>query len=334
MHVRGTGLGVPIAVASAFVFSAVGPFSKLLLEAGWSPGGIVLLRGILAALLLLPLALWSVRRDPDVLRRRWLWILAYGVVAVAGTQVLYMYSSARLPVGIALLIQYLAPVLLLFAVWARTRIRPAWLALVGAALAVIGLVLVLSPSSDIALDPIGIFWAILSAVCLVFYFLLGANTPGDLPPFALIGGGLLVASVLLAVLGAAGLVPMAFVFSNEIPFFGATAPWWVPLGMVVVFGTVCGYLLGIRAAILLGSRLASFLGMIEILVVVMLAAIMLGEVPTLLQIGGAAVLVAGVVAVRLAPDRSHVGSADPLEAGPMTAPIPIISAPSDDVHRG
>ncbi|WP_449277552.1 EamA family transporter [Leucobacter sp. GX24907] len=334
MHVRGTGLGIPLAITAAVVFASVGPFSKLLLETGWSPGGVVMLRVICASLLLLPLTLWSVRRDPGVLRRRWLWILAYGVVALCGCQVLYMYASARLPVAIALLIQFLAPVLILFAVWGRTRIRPAWLALIGAGLAVAGLVLVLGPSSDTALDPLGLVWAGLAAVSLAVYFLLGANTPGDLPPIALIGSGLLVSAVVLAILGTLGLVPMRFVFSDAIPFFGAEAPWWVPLGLVVVLGTVFGYVLGLQAAIKLGSRLASFLGMFEILVVVLLAALLLGEVPTLVQLGGAIVLVAGVIAVRLAPDRAHVGAADPLEAGPVTAPIPIISAPTEDEYRG
>lgn len=333
MRARGTGLGIPIAVVSAVAFAASGPFAKLLIEAGWSPGGVVLTRVTFSALILLPLAIRSLRHDPGALRRRWRWILAYGVVSVTSVQLFYYLAVERLPVGIALLIEYLAPVLLLFAMWVRTRIRPAWLALVGAALAVAGLVLVLSPSSDGPLDPVGLLWAGLAAVCLVFYFVLAANAPADLPPLALIGGGLLVASLALASLGIAGALPMEFVFSDAMPFFGATAPWWVPLGMVVVFGTVIAYLTGLLAAVRLGSRLASFLGMIEVVAVVVIAALLLGEVPTALQLLGSAVLVAGVVAVRLAPDRSHVGSADPLEAGPVTAPIAVIPPPADDGHR-
>lgn len=333
LQVRGTGWGIPIAVVSAFAFAASGPFAKLLLEEGWSPGGVVLMRVGIASLLLLPLTIRSLRSAPGLLRKHWLWIVAYGIVSVAAVQLFYYLAVERLPVGIALLIEYLAPVLLLFGVWIRTRIRPAWLALIGAALAVMGLVLVLSPSSDEALDPLGVAFALLAALCLMTYFLLGANTPADLPPLAMIGGGLLVASAALGVIGVTGALPMEFVFSNAVPFFGATVPWWVPLGMVVVVGTVIAYLTGLLAAIRLGSRLASFLGMIEVVAVVVIAALLLSEVPTPLQLIGSIVLVAGVIAVRLAPDRAHAGSGDPLEVGPVTAPITIIPAPTEDEHR-
>lgn len=337
VHARGTGAGIPIAVASAFAFAASGPFAKLLIEAGWSPGAIACMRVGIAAMLLLPLTIRSLRRTPGMLGRHWKWIVAYGLVAVAAVQLFYYLAVERLPVGIALLIEYLAPVLLLFGVWARTRVRPAWLALVGAALALIGLVFVLSPTSTDSLDPLGVVFGLVAALSLMTYFLLGAHAPADLPPLALIGGGLLIASFALGALGATGVLAMEFVFSDAVPFFGTTVAWWVPLGMVVLFGTVIAYLLGLLAAIRLGSRLASFLGMIEVVAVVLIAALLLGEVPTVVQLCGSAVLIAGVVAVRLAPDRSHVGAADPLEVGPVTAPIAVIPPPieheTSDAHE-
>ena len=324
--------GIVIAVAAALAFAASGPFGKLLLEAGWSPGGLVLCRVLFSALLLLPVVLWSIRKDPRVVLRRWAWILAYGAVAVAMTQLFYYLAVARLHVGTALLIEYLAPILLLFVVWARTRIRPAALSLVGAALAIGGLVLVLSPSNDGPLDLIGVLWASFAAVSLAAYFLLSANTPADLPPIALIGCGLAVASIALAILGGLGVLPIVVVFADALPFFGTTVPWWVPLGLVVIVGTSIAYLLGLIAAIQLGSRLASFLGLIEVVAVVVVSALLLAEIPTVAQVCGAVLIVGGVIAVRMAPERSPLREAMAEDAGTMTGPI-ILPASANESAR-
>ena len=322
---QGLTTGIIIAISAAIAFAASGPFGKLLLEAGWSPGGLVLARVLCAAILLLPPVLWSIRKDPGVVLRRGVWIVAYGAVAVAFTQLFYYLAVARLHVGTALLIEFLAPVLLLFIVWARTRVRPAVLSLVGAALAIGGLFFVLSPSNDGPLDPIGVLWGSLAAVSLAGYFLLSANAPHDLPPIALIGGGLWVASGALAIAGAVGALPIVVEFVEAVPFFGASVPWWVPLGLVVVVGTSIAYLLGLIAAIKLGSRLASFLGLIEVVAVMVVAALLLGEIPTYLQVFGAVLIVAGVIAVRLAPERTPLAEQLAEETGTLTGPIVLPS---------
>lgn len=329
---RGLTSGIIIAVIAAIAFAASGPFGKLLLEEGWSPGGLVLARVLCSAILLTPIVLWSIRKDPGVVRRRWVWIAAYGAVAVATTQLFYYLAVARLHVGTALLIEFLAPVLLLFIVWVRSRVRPANLSLLGAVLAIGGLVFVLSPSGNGALDVIGVFWASCAAVSLSGYFLLSAHAPHDLPPIALIGGGLWVASAALALVGALGILPIEVVFAERIPFFGTHVAWWVPLGLVVVIGTSIAYLLGLIAAIKLGSRLASFLGLIEVVAVVVIAALLLGEIPTIAQVFGAVLIVGGVIAVRLAPEQSPLGEVMSEEAGTLTGPI-LLPSTLDDSAR-
>lgn len=319
--------GLVAAIVSALAFAASGPFAKPLIEAGWSAAAVVIARVVASTLILLPFVAWSVRRDPGVLLRRWLWILAYGLLGVAGVQLTFYLSIERLPVGVALLLQYLAPVLLLLAAWARTRIRPAALALIGAALAIAGLWLVLDLAGDEPLDPLGVVFGLLGTLSLCAFFLLGANAPDDLPATGLIGGGVAVGAVILGVGGAVGLYPVLAPLEAPVTLAGAVVPWWLPLAVVTVFGTVIGYLTGVVAARRLGSRLSSFLGLLEVVATVVMAAGMLGEIPTAVQLAGGSLILLGVVCVRLSPDHARPvrEGGVPDVVGTVTGAIPLPS---------
>src|SRR5690606_24946314 len=140
-HVVGDrpGTGVLVGLASALAFGASGPVVKPLLEAGWSPGAAVLARALCSALVLAPLAAVALRGSHGLLRAEWRLVLGFGLVAVAGTQLCYFAAVARMPVGVALLVEYLAPVLLVGLAWARTRRVPPRLTLAGCVVAVAGL---------------------------------------------------------------------------------------------------------------------------------------------------------------------------------------------------
>ncbi len=101
--------GLAIAVASALAFSSSGPFVKPLLDGGWSLGAVLLVRMGLAALLLSPALILAIRRQRGFLRRHGLLIVAFGLTAVAGCQLFYFAAMQRMPVAVALLIQYIAP---------------------------------------------------------------------------------------------------------------------------------------------------------------------------------------------------------------------------------
>lgn len=329
-------LGLIAAVGAAIAFAGSGPFIKPLLEEGWSATGAVFVRVLAAAIVMAPIVAFAVRRDPGVLLRRWAWVVGYGVLGVALTQLTYFLAVERLPVGVALLIQYLAPVILLLAAWARTRVRPAVLALIGAVFAIGGLVLVINPGGDLRLDPLGLVFGVLAAITVCAYFLIGANVPDDLPPVALIGGGLGVAAVLLGGVGATGIVPFVMDFSGEVALAGAQVPWYVPMTVVVLAGTVSAYVLGVLAAKRLGSRLASFVGLLEVIAAVAVAALLLGEIPTLMQVLGGVLLLAGVIAVRLAPDhaRPAIDGGVPDVVGTVTGVIPLPSAVDEQLATG
>jgi drug/metabolite transporter (DMT)-like permease len=288
-----------LAVASAAAFGTSGPFIKPLLTAGWSPGAAVAVRAGGAALVLLIPALIALGGRYRMLLDRWRLILAYGIVAVAATQLFYFAAIERLPVGVALLLEYSAPILLVLLAWARTRIRPAILTVCGAVLSIGGLVLVVQPSSGGHLDLLGVLFGFGAAIGVAGYFLLSARPTGDLPPIVLVCAGLLVASVALVAVGATGLLPLTFSF-EPVSLLGFHDVWWgAPMLIVVVIATAFAYLTGILATARLGSRLASFVGLLEVLFAVLVAWWLLGEVPTPLQgLGGASIIV-GIVLVRL-----------------------------------
>ena len=159
-------VGLLAAVLSAATFATSGTFGKALLATGWTPGSVVTARVGLAGLVLLGPALYAVRGLPGVVRRSVWLILGFGVVAVAGCQVAYFNAVQRMPIGVALLLEYLGVVLVVLWVWRRSRRSPAPAALVGVALSLAGLVLVLDLTGSVQLDPVGVFWGLLAAVGL------------------------------------------------------------------------------------------------------------------------------------------------------------------------
>ncbi|SMF19543.1 threonine/homoserine efflux transporter RhtA [Cellulosimicrobium cellulans J34] len=298
-HVVGDrpGTGILVGLASALAFGASGPFVKPLLEAGWSPGAAVLARALCSALVLAPLAAVALRGSHGLLRAEWRLVLGFGLVAVAGTQLCYFAAVARMPVGVALLVEYLAPVLLVGLAWVRTRRVPPRLTLAGCVVAVAGLVLVVDPGGARP-DLVGVLLALGAAVGVGTYFVLSAR-PTRLAPVALAAAGLGVGAAGLGAAGLVGLLPLAARF-EDVALLGSSVPWFVPLAVVVLVATAFAYVSGVAATVRMGERLASFVGLSEVLFAVVIAWLLLGEVPTLVQAAGGVLVVVGVVLVRLA----------------------------------
>ena len=127
---------------------------------------------------------------------------------VAGTQFAYFSAVQRMDVGPALLIEFTAPAAVVVWLWLRHGERPGPLTVAGAGLAAVGLVLVLDLLSGADLAPAGVVWALIAMAGAASYFVLAAKPRPDLPPVALAGAGMATGTVVLAVLGAASLLPM------------------------------------------------------------------------------------------------------------------------------
>ncbi|HEY8589283.1 MAG TPA: EamA family transporter, partial [Naasia sp.] len=256
------GVGIGIAVLSAAAFGSGGAFVPPLLDAGWTAGTVSLIRTSGAALLLAIPALLALRGRWGDVRRQGFRVAAYGGLAIAGTQFAYYQALGRIPVGTALMIEYLAPVLLVAATALVARRLPAPTVLVGSALALGGLALVLDLSGQAGADVLGLLWALAAAVLCASYFALSASI--DLPPVGLAGLGMLTASLSTGAFAAFGLIPVA-IGTRSVTMGGAQLSPLVPLLFITVVATVLAYLTGIAAARILGGRRASFLALSEVL---------------------------------------------------------------------
>jgi len=307
-----------MAVASALAFSSSGPFIKPLLEGGWSLGAALVVRMGVAGLILSPALFLAMKRQPSFLRTHWRLLLAFGLIPVLGCQLFFFSAMQRMPVAVALLIQYLAPVMLVAFVWMRTRKAPSALVLWGSAVAIVGLVLVVDISGA-SFDLLGTLFALAAAVCVCVYFVISARAGDDLPPLALAAGGLLVGAGFMGVFIVSGILPFQAP-PIDVVLAGAEVPWFVPLLWVAGVATTLGYAMGVMAVPRIGPRLASFVGLSEVLFALGFAWIFLSEVPAPIQFVGGGLILAGVVLVRLDAEAAAAPTAEPARTGVARAP--------------
>ena len=185
-----TRAGLAFALVSAFSFGLSGALARPLLETGWSAGAVVLFRIGLAAVVVVPFGLVSLRGQWELLRRNAGLIVTYGLLAVAGAQFCYFSAVKYMQVGPALLIEYTAPAAVVVWLWLRHAQRPGPVTLVGAGVAALGLVLVLDLMSGADLSVAGVLWALAAMVGAATYFVISADESNGLPPMALAAGGL------------------------------------------------------------------------------------------------------------------------------------------------
>lgn len=294
----GASAGIGLALVSAVSFGLAGALASPLLDAGWSAGSVVLVRIWLAALVLAPFGLRAVRGRWALVRVNLPTMAVYGVTAVAGAQFCFFSAVRTMDVAPALLIEYTAPVVVVAWLWLRHAQRPGVLTVGGAVLAAVGLLLVLDLFSGAHVDATGALWALGAMVGLAVYFLISADDTSGLPPLALASGGLLLGGTALAVLALVGALPL-HAADADVEYAGNDVAWWVPLVLLALVTAALAYVSGIAASRRLGSRLASFVALSEVVCAVLWAWGLLGQLPGGVQLVGGALIVLGVVAVRL-----------------------------------
>jgi drug/metabolite transporter (DMT)-like permease len=283
---------------SAAAFGTSGSFAASLLEAGWTPGAAVTTRVVLAALVLtLPAVLLLRGRFADLVRGG-RGVALYGIAAVAGCQLAYFNAVQTLSVAVALLLEYSGAVLVVGWMWLRHGHRPRALTLAGAAVAVAGLVLVLDVLGEADLDPVGVLWGLLAAVGLAVYFVLSASTEDGLPPLVTAWGGLAVGGAALSLAGAVGALEMAAP-RTDVVLLDADVSWLVPVLGLAVVAAALAYVTGILGARLLGAKVASFVGLTEVLFAVAFAFVLLDQSLSPVQLLGGLLVLAGIALVRL-----------------------------------
>ncbi|WP_168916162.1 EamA family transporter [Microcella flavibacter] len=294
---RPIAAGLALGLLAAASFGTSGALVKPLLQAGWSPAAAVAVRVLIGGLVLLPIALVQLRG-----RWRTLWvgrwrILGMALVGVVGTQLFYFASLQTIPVGTAILIEYMAPLLLVLVAWVLSRRAPRPVVLIGSALAVAGLVLIVAPGGDGALDPVGVALAAGAMVGAAGYYVIAARPAHGLPSIALACVALLLSAALLGLVGLTGLLPMTASFA-DVEVLGTVAAWWVPLLLVGIISTAIAYASSISASAILGARLAAFMGLLEVAMASLWAFLLIGEQLTALQGLGGLLILGGIAFVR------------------------------------
>lgn len=307
MGTRRPGLGYALVVVAAGLFIVNAGVSRVVLRAGVDPATLTSLRvtGAVAVL-----ALWAVAGQRTALRpprgRDLTIVLSVGAVGVAALQWTYFVAVDRLPVGVALLLEYTAPVLV--ALWARfVRHEPVrdrmWVAI---ALSLVGLAVVARVWDGLTLDAVGVAAGLGAAVSLAAYFLLGESGVSQLSPLRVILWAFAAAAVLMNVVApVTGLAGGGATTSLLGALSGLSAPVWALLAWIVVLGTVAPFALELYALRHLAATVVVVVAMLEPVGAVVLGWAWFGEALSDVQVLGCAAVLAGIVLAQSARRSPH-----------------------------
>jgi drug/metabolite transporter (DMT)-like permease len=297
--------GTVLIVLASVCFGTSGPLVKPTMDAGLSPQQVVSFRiGLAAALLLAFVAatrpkLLRVRRSDLPL------LLGYGLIGVALVQFLYFAAVSRIPIGVAMLLEFTSPVLVaLWVRFVRRVILPArmW---VGTTLALVGLAMVAEVWQGLRLDALGMLFGVAAALCAAAYFLIGERGVSTLPALGLVTWGMVVGAVAVAVMAPPWSLP-GEIMASDTDFGGLTVPVWTLLVTCAVVSTAMAYLLSISAMRHLPANVVSVIALCEPIVAITLAWLVLGQALTAVQVVGAGVLLVGATIVQLASRQPKV----------------------------
>ncbi len=302
-RVRRPALGYAMVLAAGVLFGVNGAVSKVALSSGLTSLRLTEARcaGACVGLALAALAL-----DPASLRLRrgeWRRLAVFGVVGVAWVQLFYFLAINRLAIGIALLIQYLGP--LLVALWARAVgheqvRRRIWVAL---GLSLAGLTLMVQLWSGRSVDGLGVAFALVSAVVFAAYLLLAERRVAERDSIPLLAWGFFFATLFWTVVQPWWGFPARAV-GRTVPLQGHLASWhlpvWALVVWVVVLGTLVPFTLIVGALRHVTATRVGIVAMLEPVVATIVAWVWLQESLAPVQIAGAAVVLVGIVLAQTA----------------------------------
>ncbi len=300
---RRPAVGYVFVVVGALLLVLNAGVSRVLLRQGVDPGSLTTARMTGTVLVLLVFCM-LVRRDalrppPRRLRRS---LLLHGVVGVAGVQWTYFIAIDRLPVGMALLLEYLAP--LLVALWAHViqsqALSPrAW---AGLGVALVGLALATGVAQgELRFDGLGVLAGLGAAVCFATYFLVGEHGVAELDPLRVVlwsfGIGALAMNLIRPLHG----FPVA-VLGDQLSLLGRLetlqAPGAALLAWVVVPGTLLPFALILAAMSHLSASRVTTVAMLEPVGVVVLGWLWFYESLGTVAVVGCALVLLGVLAAQ------------------------------------
>jgi drug/metabolite transporter (DMT)-like permease len=300
-------------VVGATLFALNASVSKVVLAAGIEPARLTALRCTGAALVLLVVLGVTQPRRLRVAWRDLPTLAVLGLTGAALIQWLYFVAIDRLPVGIALLLEFTGPLLIALYIWVVRRQaigRQVWLAL-GISLA--GLALVAQVWHDAGLDPVGVAAGLAAAACLATFYLLGAHTVERRDPLNLAFWMFTFAAIFWSALQPWwDFDPAVLAERTSLlgAFDGVDVPVWLPLAWVVVLGTLAPYAFEVAALRHLPPTTTGIIGMIEPVVAAAVAWVWLDQVLDGVQLTGGALVLVGVGLVQTARSTTAEGELD------------------------
>jgi drug/metabolite transporter (DMT)-like permease len=305
-------VGYLFALLGALLFGANGSLAKLLVEGGLTATQLTLFRSlgtaILAGLVLLATDRSAFRLPP----RQLLVMAVLGVGGVALVQATYAAALTYLPVGVTLLLQYTAVLIvaLVAFLFFHEKVRPRlWVAI---GLVLLGLGAVARPW-EARLDPTGVALAAVAAVTLAFYFLVGERQVGRTSPLAVAFWTMIFASVFWGIFSAWWELDLG-TFSRPLDVGGQWGSWEVPLGIpllvTVVVGSFLAFLLSFSALKHLSATAAGIVASAEVVFAFAVAWVWLGETLDPVGIAGATVVLAGILLAQTARRKATIVDAE------------------------
>ena len=290
-------VGYTMVLVAAALFGINGAVSKVVLTSGLSSLRLTEARSAGACIALTAIAFARSPASLRVRRRELSWLALFGIVGVAFVQLFYFLAIHRLPVGIALLIQYIGPVLV--AIWARTFghehvRRRIWLAL---ALSLVGLALMVRLWAGVSLDGLGVVFALVAAVVFAVYLLLAEHQVGSHEPIPLLAWAFFFATLFWTVTQPWWSFPAATV-ARTVPLQGHLAslhlPVWALVLWVIVLGTIVPFSLIVAALRHVSATRVGIVATLEPVVATTVAWVWLEESLSPVQLVGAAVVLTGI----------------------------------------
>jgi drug/metabolite transporter (DMT)-like permease len=290
-------IGYGLYLVAAVLFALNGTVSKYLLIGGVPWQRLSQLRVTLAFVILLLVVAATQRHRLRLHRSEVPRLLVYGVLGIAATQSLYFLAIQQLPVGVALLFEFTAPIMV--ALWFRFVMREPVRDRVFAALllAMVGLAMVAQVWLGFSLDVVGVTAALGAAVALALYYLQGEKLVVHRDPVSLTMWGFAFAALFWALAQPWWLFPWESLDITASPFgeSGPAVPGWALVTYMVVLGTVVPFALVLASLRHLRATQASVVGMTEPVIAAAIAYVLLGEALTPVQMLGGAVVLAGVL---------------------------------------
>jgi drug/metabolite transporter (DMT)-like permease len=307
---RQKSIGLGFAIVSSITFGGSGPFAKALIGAGFSPQQAAWLRILGAAVLLIPLVLLlRGRTGLDAARRSWPQLVLYGLTGIAGCQTLYFVAASRLPVGVAILLEFTGPVLVVgWLKFVRGTVVPKT-AVVGVAMALAGLACVVEVWSGLSLDLIGLLAGLGAAACQATYFLLIDRLTGAADPLVATAAGSVVGAIALTLVATPWTAPLG-VLGETTPIGDRSAPAWMFAAWLILISTIVAYLTGAAAVQRLSAAIGGAVAYVEVVAASVFAWILLGERLTAPQLIGGAIVLAGAFVAQSSVSRPAAGPAE------------------------